>query len=79
MGSFVIRTSPKLITPANMFSDLYFGYLGSNLLPSLTTMVKHVLMPALKAQVSYFVIITFCVCFEVWYSSSDFIIHRFNQ
>ena len=50
VGAFFIRPSTKPITTQNIFTDISFGPITSNLLPSLTTMVKHVVMPALCAQ-----------------------------
>jgi dynein heavy chain len=49
-GAFFIRTNTKAITIANIFTDIAFGALNANILPSLTTMVKHIVMPALQAQ-----------------------------
>ncbi|KAI8831563.1 hypothetical protein BC829DRAFT_494479 [Chytridium lagenaria] len=49
-GCFFIRPSTKAITVQNIFTDICFGLIQPNILPSLTTMVKHVVMPALKAQ-----------------------------
>jgi dynein heavy chain, axonemal len=34
----------------NVYSDISFGPLNANILPSLTTMVKHIVMPALTSQ-----------------------------
>jgi dynein heavy chain, axonemal len=34
----------------NVYSDISFGPLNANILPSLTTMVKHIVMPALASQ-----------------------------
>ncbi|KAI9322987.1 dynein heavy chain, N-terminal region 1-domain-containing protein [Obelidium mucronatum] len=49
-GCFFIRTTNKAITVANISNEVSFGLIQANILPSLTTTVKHVLMPALKAQ-----------------------------
>ena len=51
VGAFFIRTSTKSITTSNIYTDISFGPLNANILPSLTTMVKHVVFPALNAQV----------------------------
>lgn len=50
VGAFFIRTSTKAITVANISSDILFGPLNTNILPSLTAMVKNVVYPALAAQ-----------------------------
>ncbi|KAI8902513.1 dynein heavy chain and region D6 of dynein motor-domain-containing protein [Globomyces pollinis-pini] len=50
LGAFFVRTSTKPITVQNIFTDISFGPLNVNILPSLTTMVKHVVFPALAAQ-----------------------------
>ncbi|KAJ3097005.1 Dynein heavy chain 5, axonemal [Phlyctochytrium planicorne] len=49
-GCFFIRPSIKAITVQNVFTDICFGLIQPNILPSLTVIVKHVVMPALKAQ-----------------------------
>lgn len=49
-GCFFLRTTTKAIAPATIHTDISFGTLTPALLPSLTTTVKHVLLPALKAQ-----------------------------
>ncbi|KAJ3091620.1 Dynein heavy chain 5, axonemal [Quaeritorhiza haematococci] len=49
-GCYFIRSTGKAITTNNMYTDVCFGLLSPNILPSLTVMVKHVVMPALKAQ-----------------------------
>ncbi|TPX71761.1 hypothetical protein SpCBS45565_g00838 [Spizellomyces sp. 'palustris'] len=49
-GCFFIRSTSKAITPANLYQEVSFGLITPNLLPSLTTTVKHVVLPALKAQ-----------------------------
>ena len=50
VGAFFLRTNTKAITIANVYTEVAFGPLNSNILPSLTTMVKHVVFPALAAQ-----------------------------
>ncbi|KAJ1345302.1 hypothetical protein BSLG_000815 [Batrachochytrium salamandrivorans] len=57
IGAFFIRPSTKAITTQNVFTDVSFGPLYSNLLPSLTSMVKHVVMPALRAQENWGVLV----------------------
>jgi dynein heavy chain len=52
-GCYFIRTSTKAITTQNVFADVTFGFLGNNVLASLTTVVKNVILPSLKAQVSF--------------------------
>ena len=52
-GAFFIRTSTKPITNSNIYTDVSFGPLNANILPSLTTMVKNVVFPALAAQVRF--------------------------
>ena len=54
VGSFFIRPNAKAISTSSVYTDVSFGALSVNLLPSLTTVVKHVVVPALKAQVSSF-------------------------
>ncbi|KAI9314021.1 dynein heavy chain, N-terminal region 2-domain-containing protein, partial [Zopfochytrium polystomum] len=49
-GCFFIRPTSKAITLQNLGTDVSYGLIKPDILPSLTTMVKHVLMPALKAQ-----------------------------
>ncbi|KAI9206840.1 dynein heavy chain and region D6 of dynein motor-domain-containing protein [Polychytrium aggregatum] len=49
-GCFFIRPSTKAVTAQNIFTEVSFGLINANILPSLTVMVKHVVMPALKAQ-----------------------------
>jgi dynein heavy chain len=53
-GAFFIRTANKPITNSNIYTDVSFGPLNANILPSLTTMVKNVVFPALAAQVGPF-------------------------
>ncbi|KAJ3258377.1 Dynein heavy chain 5, axonemal [Boothiomyces macroporosus] len=50
LGAFFIRINTKPITVQNIYTDISFGPLNANILPSLTTMVKHVIFPALAAQ-----------------------------
>lgn len=50
-GIYFIRLSNKAITPQNINQEIYFGKLSASILPSLSTMVKHIIMPALQAQV----------------------------
>jgi dynein heavy chain len=52
VGCYFLRTSTKAITASTVTSDVYFGLLGPNIIPSLTNVVKNVILPALKAQVS---------------------------
>ncbi|KAJ3249557.1 Dynein heavy chain 5, axonemal [Chytriomyces hyalinus] len=52
-GCFFIRSTNKAITIANISNEVSFGLIQPNILPSLTTTVKHVLMPALKSQESW--------------------------
>ncbi|KAI8811565.1 dynein heavy chain and region D6 of dynein motor-domain-containing protein [Cladochytrium replicatum] len=49
-GCFFIRQTTKAITLSNIYTDVFCGTLSSSILPSLTTMVKHVVLPALKSQ-----------------------------
>ncbi|KAJ3166591.1 Dynein heavy chain 5, axonemal [Geranomyces variabilis] len=49
-GCFFLRANTKALTPTNIYTDIAFGLLKPALLPSLTTTVRHVLLPALKAQ-----------------------------
>lgn len=49
-SAFFLRTQSKAITPANILTDVSFGVLDARILPSLTSMVKSVLSPALAAQ-----------------------------
>ncbi|KAI9015067.1 dynein heavy chain and region D6 of dynein motor-domain-containing protein [Gaertneriomyces semiglobifer] len=49
-GCFFIRTSSKALSVANIHNETSFGILTPSLLPSLTTLVKNVVLPALKAQ-----------------------------
>ncbi len=46
---YLLKSGSKGITPANVATEVMVGKIGS-LLPSITSMIKHVLMPALKAQ-----------------------------
>jgi dynein heavy chain len=46
---YFIRTTPKAITTANLYSDVYFGVI-TDILPSLKDIVRAVVLPALKAQ-----------------------------
>lgn len=49
-GVFFLRSTPKAITAANIYTDVNQGTLSPTLLQSLTGVMKHVLLPALKAQ-----------------------------
>ncbi|KAJ3396765.1 Dynein heavy chain 5, axonemal [Lobulomyces angularis] len=49
-GCFFIRSNVKAITPLNIQTDICFGLINPTILPSLTGMVKHIIMNALKAQ-----------------------------
>ncbi|KAJ3055739.1 Dynein heavy chain 5, axonemal [Rhizophlyctis rosea] len=49
-GCFFVRPTSKAITVTNIYTDVYFGVIRAQILPSLTDMVKHVVMPALKSQ-----------------------------
>ena len=53
MGCFFVRTTNKAITTANIFQEVSFGPINANILPSLTSMVKNVILPALNAQESW--------------------------
>ncbi|KNE55648.1 hypothetical protein AMAG_01535 [Allomyces macrogynus ATCC 38327] len=50
MGCFFVRTSTKAITVANLATDVAFGVINNSILPSLATVVKHVILPTLRAQ-----------------------------
>ncbi|RKO93026.1 hypothetical protein BDK51DRAFT_27536, partial [Blyttiomyces helicus] len=50
VGCFFVRATSKAITVANITSDVSCGVINADILPSLTVMVRHVVMPALKAQ-----------------------------
>ncbi|KAI9220476.1 dynein heavy chain and region D6 of dynein motor-domain-containing protein [Blastocladiella britannica] len=52
-GCFFVRPHIKAITPANIATDIAFGVINPTILPSLSVMVKHVIMPALAAQESW--------------------------
>ncbi|KAI9150964.1 hypothetical protein H9P43_009579 [Blastocladiella emersonii ATCC 22665] len=52
-GCFFVRPNTKAITVANIGSDVSFGVINPTILPSLAVMVKHVIMPALRAQESW--------------------------
>jgi hypothetical protein len=54
VGAFFIRINQKAINNSNYFNDVTFGPLNVNILPGLTQMVKHVVFPALAAQVYKF-------------------------
>ncbi|KAJ1563094.1 Dynein heavy chain 5, axonemal [Cladochytrium tenue] len=49
-GCFFIRATHKAVTPQNIATDVSFGVIRPNILPSLTTVVKHILLPVLRAQ-----------------------------
>ena len=49
-GVFFVRNTTKAVTPTTLYADVTYGLISPKLLPSLTALVKHVLMPALKAQ-----------------------------
>jgi dynein heavy chain len=53
MGCFFVRTTNKALTTANIFQEVSFGPINANILPSLTAMVKNVILPALNAQESW--------------------------
>ena len=50
MGCFFVRTTNKAITTANLYQEVSFGPINANILPSLTSMVKNIMLPALDAQ-----------------------------
>jgi dynein heavy chain len=50
IGCFFVKTTTKAITTANLYSEVSFGSINPAILPSLTSMVRHVIMPALNAQ-----------------------------
>lgn len=54
VGCYFIRTNNKSITASTVTSDVVYGPLSPNIIPSLTNIIKNVLMPALKAQASVF-------------------------
>lgn len=49
-GCFFVRQTNKAITLTNLPTDVSFGLINANILPSLSTIVKHVVVPALSAQ-----------------------------
>lgn len=51
-GAYFFRSSGKAISVVNFSQDVCFGPLSANILSSLTSVVKHIIFPALKAQVS---------------------------
>ena len=51
-GGFFVRPNSKAIIAANV-AEVLFGPLTANILPCLTSFVKHVIMPALNAQESW--------------------------
>ncbi|TPX43177.1 hypothetical protein SeLEV6574_g05202 [Synchytrium endobioticum] len=53
LGCYFIRSTTKAITLQSIYTDVSFGPLSNSILPSLTTVVKHVVMPALKAHDSW--------------------------
>ena len=53
MGCFFVRTTNKALTTANIFQEVSFGPINANILPSLTAMVKNLILPALNAQESW--------------------------
>jgi len=50
-GIYFIRLTNKAITAQNINQEVYFGKLSPSILPSLSSMVKNIIMPALQAQV----------------------------
>ena len=50
-GCYFLRTTMKAITPQNLYNEVYFAVFNSSILSSLTSVVKSVIVPALKAQV----------------------------
>ena len=56
-GIYFIKLTNKAITTQNINQEVYFGKLSASILPSLSSMVKHIIMPALQAQVKYYFII----------------------
>jgi len=55
-GVYFIRLTNKAITAQNINQEIYFGKLSPSILPSLSSMVKNIIMPALQAQVHIHVI-----------------------
>ena len=51
VGCFFLRLNGKPITLQNVYTDVYFGKISGNILPSLTVLVKNVILPSLRAQV----------------------------
>ncbi|KAJ1555489.1 Dynein heavy chain 8, axonemal, partial [Nowakowskiella sp. JEL0078] len=56
-GCYFLRFSTKAINLQNIYTDTIFGPINANILPSLTTMVKHLVMPALKSQENWGVLV----------------------
>lgn len=56
-GGFFVRANTKAIGTSNIYQDISFGPLTGDILPSLTTLVKHVIMPALYAQENWGVLV----------------------
>jgi len=50
IGAFFLRTTSKAISQTTFAADITFGSLNSQLLPSLTSVVKNIIVPALTAQ-----------------------------
>ncbi len=55
-GAFFLRTQTKLVTAQNIHNEICFGPLQPDILTALTTLVKHVIQPALVAQDSWGII-----------------------
>ncbi len=53
IGCFFIRSSQKAVTAQSIVSEVCYGLINPSILPSLTGMVKHIIMNALKAQVLF--------------------------
>ena len=50
---YFLRVVTKAITTTNVYTDVSFGSISQNILPSLTQAIKNVIVPALKAQVCF--------------------------
>ncbi|KAI9141404.1 dynein heavy chain and region D6 of dynein motor-domain-containing protein [Paraphysoderma sedebokerense] len=50
VGCYFVRTTLKPVTSSNIQTDVAFGVINRTILPSLSTVVKHVIMPALRSQ-----------------------------
>lgn len=50
-GCYFLRTTVKAITLQNVYTEIYFAVFNNSILGSLTSVVKSVIVPALKSQV----------------------------